>query len=411
MGQISSELLSFRDIVEPEIGPMSSSCNYLQEKVQSVNTSISAAKSGVDGNYSSNNKSTVLNKFDYISDILQKVSTSLGGDLQGMISDASGVVSLVNELEDINKEIEKQQAIINSANNSSKDDKSAASRKYNAQSIINQKNSEFNEKHSEALQKLAALKSKDEDLSFANEFGASSELDMDSLKYGSYEKKTFVASNGISIDYFIYVPDYGKEVEGLSVLEYMHGVGFENIGDQIVTYGGLGEAIENKSVTPSGIVVMPHVKNGRLYEDKAYRDALAELPVKVCEEYNGDPNKISIGGVSYGGVTAVKMVNEHPDTFSAVVSACGSNDITDAFNGVKTWFFNGRNEANNHTGRKYVGQQAEEIKKVGGTSQYTLFEDVWGHTNVGTKAFQNKYEDETGELIYPFEWAFKQEKA
>lgn len=411
MGQISSELTSFKNTVEPEIGKMTSSCNSLQEKVQSVSSSTSAAKSGFDGGYSSTNKSTVLTKFDYISDIFSKVSTSLGGDLQGMISEASNVISLVHELEDINSEIERQQAIVNSANNSKSDDKNAASRKSNAQSIINQKNSEFTEKHEEALQKLAALKSKDGDLSFANEFAASGELDTADLKYGTFEKKTFVASNGIAIDYFIYVPDYGKDVEGLPVLEYMHGIGFEDTGDQIVTYGGLGEAIKNKTVTPSGIVVMPHVKNGRLYESKDYRDALAELPVAVSQEYNGDPNKISVGGVSYGGVTAVKMVNEHPDTFSSVVSACGSNDVTTAFNGVKTWFFNGRNEANNHTGRKYVGQQAEAIKQVGGTAMYTLFEDVWGHTNVGTKAFQNKYQDETGEEIYPFEWAFKQEKA
>ena len=36
----------------------------------------------------------------------------------------------------------------------------------------------------------------------------------------------------------------------------------------------------------SGIVVMPHVKNGRLYENENYRDALAELAVQVCKDNN-----------------------------------------------------------------------------------------------------------------------------
>ena len=52
-------------------------------------------------------------KFSYVGQIYEKIATSLGSDLQGMISDAGNLCEKVAELETINEQIAEQQAIVN----------------------------------------------------------------------------------------------------------------------------------------------------------------------------------------------------------------------------------------------------------------------------------------------------------
>ena len=237
---------------------------------------------------------------------------------------------------------------------------------------------------------------------------------MNQLKYGTLTKKTFTASNGVSLGYFLYVPDYGtgSTPSGLPVLMFMHGGGDSNVGDHVCTDSGLGMMVKNKEVTPSGIIVFPHIVNScAQYENKSYRDALSELAVSVIKEYNGDPDKISIGGVSYGAVTAYRIVNENPGVYSAVVGVCGTNEITSAFNGVKVWNFNGVASANNHTDKKYCAKQTETVKQVGGEAMpYVTIDGQYSHTNVANIVLTSPQDNGSGEKVWLHEWAFAQTK-
>ena len=408
MGEISSELVTFKSSVEPNIGNMQSMCSVIKEKVQSVKSSTGSAKSGISNYYSSSNKSSVLDKMNYVGSVYDSIASSVN-QLESLVSGAEGVIGKISELEAINAEIAKQQSIIS---NSKQDTDGDKSRRAAAQNIINQKNQEFDEKHEETKQALQALKSSDGSVSIdSGNTSSGAEVDLDNFEYGTFTKKTYTASNGVKFDYYIYIPKC-ETTEKLPVMLYMHGAGFSDTGDQVVTYCGLGEAVNNGTIKPSGIVIMPHIKNGRLYESKDVRDALAELPETICEQYKCDSNRISVGGVSYGGVTSYRLVAEHPGEFSAVATACGAADVTDAFKGVKVWSTNGRNNDNNHTGRNYVAKQVEEVKSVGGSAQYTLFDNVWAHSKIGSLAFQNKLKnEETGEEEYLVDWAMKQSKA
>jgi hypothetical protein len=421
--QVPSDLLSFRDAVQGSLGSMSASASEIASKIGSLSGSVAATKNSVLESYQS---STEVNqgaaKLESSNEIMTKIGSDAQSTLTSAVSSAGAICSGVDEMESLLADIENQNAIISRERGKEYPNVGAIN---SANSKIKEDETKFDELCSKATEQLAALKGMDSSVPGAESGDGGASADgvatgtaslaeytkyLNQLKYGTFTTKTYTASNGIELKYYLYVPDYGTEVSGLPVFMYMHGAGFDDIGEQIVTYGGLGEAIQNQTVTPSGIVVMPYVKNGRLYEKEEYRDALAELPIAVCKEYNGDTNRISCGGVSYGAVTAYRLVNEHPGEFSAVVGACGAEEITDAFENVKAWNFNGRNEANNHTGRKYVGKQTEAVNAAGGKAMYTTFDNVWAHTKCGTIAFQNKHTDENGNEVYPFEWAFAQTK-
>ncbi len=417
---ISQDLINFRDSVKPNIGTMRSACTTLSEGIQKIISATTSAKSKVESNYKSSNSGVVIGSIESLASNCEQIKTSIDSDLKGMVDQAEEIDTLVDELEELKEFLDAKQAYI-SANSNSEDDTVKQNVQTAKQEYYN-KSLDFNTKHESAKQKLAVLKAKDtalpESLTSDESAGSSSgyTVDLSKLKFGVFEKRSFKASNKVCLDYYVYVPDYGEKVSGLPVMLYMHGASKENTGDHICIDNGLGQAIANHTITPSGIVVIPHVVNGDWYENRDIRDALAELPVAVCEEYNGDKNKISVGGLSYGAVTAVKLVNENPGVFCAVATACGSNEITNpkAWKGVKVWFTNGRRDpADGHTGRSYVKNSIAKIEAAGGdVESYNLYEDDWSHTNVGNKTFQYKIKNQTtGEEEYLCEWCFQQSKA
>lgn len=403
---VSQELKNFKAATFGKEDGLKASLSLLTDSLETLSNAIATAQSGISSYYNSANKEVIISSISKLSETCKKIEDSVNTDLGGMIAEVSSLNKDIEQLEKYVTAVENASSVIYSENQKDEPDSRVIA---NANATINDSTEKFNTLNESVVQKLASLKNNDANLQFVSDFSVSSfEASLGDLQYGSFTTQTFTSSNGIKIKYYLYVPDYGKEVDGLPVMLYMHGVGMDNTGEGIVTYGGLGEVLQNKTVTPSGIIAIPYVKNGHLYEDEEYRKALAELPLQVCEDYNGDRNRISCGGVSYGSVTAYRLVNENPGEFSCVVAACGAEEVTSAFNGVKVWNFNGKSNSSGHTGTKYVEGQTEEVKKVGGTAlEYTVF-DTYAHTNVGTMTFQNKHPDETGTEIYPFEWAFKQ---
>ena len=230
---------------------------------------------------------------------------------------------------------------------------------------------------------------------------------IDDLKFGEFTREV-ITVDGEDIVCYVYKPDYGTEVTGLPVMMYMTGQSMEGNGEGIVTYGGLGSALNGQTVTPTGLVVIPYVPDGYHYESKDYRDKLNQIPSIIAEKYNGDTNRLSIGGCSYGGVAAYKIVDEHPDTYAAVVTAAGANDVTSAFNGVSVVnFLPDGNSGSDHTNPNYIKQQSNAVNSVGGESQTIKINGQYGHTNVANYGFWYKYDfDGDGKEEYAFEWAF-----
>ena len=348
---------------------------------------------------------------------VEKIVSEYLNTISGQMSAFASACDLYVKYDETKKKLESARSNLNST-----DDKV----KSNARSQVSALQAELDRLKAEIEGDLAsaggAKLSASSVTSTVDASGASSTTTTSSLsgltpKFGTFQKESFTASNGIKIDYLCYKPDYGtNNVSGLPVHMYMTGAGMKSTGEQIMTYGGVGKLLNEKKITPSGIVVVPYVPSGHEYENKEFRKALAELPVAVCKQNNGDLNRISLSGHSYGAITAYNLVNENPNTFSAIVPVSGSKPPTEAFKTCKVWAFHGAqdNPGNNTDYRKAV-KNVQAIQAMGGSATmhaYTDYPNCY-HTHTANYTFGNSFDDpddDKDENVNPLEWAFKQVK-
>ena len=384
---------------------MKTTTTTLQDKIQEMMAANDRAKEGVNTYYQSENKDTVINKFTRMNDIYKKISTSLQSDFSKIITESEALVKLIEELETLNADIDRLQATINSESGA---DAASQQRITSANTEIYSKQNEFNTKCNEAKTKLDQLKSMDEALSFVSEFTPDSSYlqKLSQLGYGSFEKKSFTASNGVSLSYYVYVPDYGEEVEGLPIHMYLHGSGESNGG---VLDVGLPKMIHDKAITPSGIVICPQAPTASDFYKKEYQQALVELSNNVADNYNGDKNKISLSGHSYGAIVGYQMLGNFPNHFAAFIPISGnSGGANEGTVNTKIWAFHGsRDVGNGGTDYNNTRNLVSAINKSGGDAELYTYQGE-GHSRVQNYTFQRTFEYKDGETYNPLEWAFLQ---
>ena len=410
MGTIPQELIKFRDSLQGKDITMKQEVTDIKSKLTSLNDSTKKAKSEVDNNYDSENKSSLLGSIENVNTNSESISSSLS-ELSSILDGVSEVIELVNQLETINREIEQLEGEI-SAEESKNEEERNNSLISELRAKLEEKNVQFEQTKDLAIEKLSDLRSREISINIVAAVAATIKALPENLKFGDFKKCSFVASNGISIDYMLYVPDYGEEVDGLPINMYMHGSGNGKNNFSRLTTSGLGKEISDGNVMPSGIVVLPLAPTGRTYDNKKFRDALAELPIQVAKEYNADPKKISLSGHSWGAITAYRLVNEHPDEFSAILTASGSYEVTSSFKNTKVWAFHGSKDNRNGSNTAYskAAKAVEDINELGGDAEMHTYEGE-GHSGVVlTDTFTKKFEKD-GEIINPLEWAFEQVKA
>ena len=227
-----------------------------------------------------------------------------------------------------------------------------------------------------------------------------------SLGYGSFKWQSFKASNGVKIDYLLYLPD--QVPEGLPVLFYMHGGNAHGNSSSGMTSHGLTKFINEKSVTPQGIVICPHIRN---FEGDNIQVCLRELADDVVQRYNADPDRVAASGHSYGAITAYRMVRDNPGYFSAIVPISGWGRITDTFKDTAVWAFHGSKDNRGHGQTTYPGavDAIKNIQSIGGTALLHTFQGA-GHGNVQDYTYSDEYDSPDGEHESVLDWVFRQRR-
>ena len=387
MSEISSELIKFKETVSPSISTMRTSASNLLNKFERLYNINEKVKNGVDSHYKCSKKADILSSFDDVNSICTDVKRNLSSDINELLSMSSDLVAKVTELESLEKEIETLRSAINITTDSA--------RKLQQQNQLNELKNRFNLNTTSAKDLLTKLKgyggtaTKVQSVKLANTIS-------EKLTGRSFELVD-INVDGTMMKCYVYVPKYEKDVGKLPVMMYMYGMDIDNNhGTELMTYGGLGKLIHD-GMSPSGIVVIPYVQNGRLYESKGFRDKLAKIPLKVCEKYNGDTSRISLGGTSYGAVTSYRLVDENPGIFSSIMAVYGVCSIKNInnFKNMKIVNITGRGGSNN-TDINFIKKVSEQLKTVADVS-FSSYDDTWNHTNTGTRAFAER--DKKGNLI------------
>ena len=415
---IPSEYTSFKDKLDGKVDSMSSKCQEIKNSLNQISNSETKAISGLNQYYKSDNKANIMACLSDLSTLVNIVSSSLDSPLNQMIIKCNSIVTDVKRLEAINTEIDENEREIATENRKEEPNQSTIS---SCRSKITSLNTEFKNLCDKVGADITAVKGMDTTIDISSVVGtvvSAGELAPElrsKLQYGQFYRKKFTYK-GVTIEYLVYVPDYGQKVDKLPINMYMHGSGTGENSFSRLQGDALGKFITDKQYKPSGIIVLPLAPSGNSYENKAFRDALAQLPFQVARDYNGDEKRVSLSGHSWGAITAYRLVNENPGKFTAIVTASGSVAIDkldkSAFKDIKILAFHGTNDLREGSNTNY-NQAVKTLNSLRANGTYVYWHPYKGANHGGSvisDTFTGKFEID-GQVINPIEYAFQQTRA
>lgn len=228
---------------------------------------------------------------------------------------------------------------------------------------------------------------------------------------------------GAEFRYVVYVPKQFTQKRTWPVIVALHGGG--SYGDDGLkhTDGGFARAIRLNPERFPAIVLIPQAKADGTpgWQLEGGKVALAALDRSI-KEFNGDPRRVILTGLSAGGNGTWSIASRYPERFAAIVPVCGfvfkfkgttsaidypplapadSGDpyafIAKKVASIPVWIFHG--DADKTVTVEESRKMAAALRAVGANVQYTEF------AGVGHNAWDPAYA--RADLI---EWMFKQRR-
>jgi predicted peptidase len=122
--------------------------------------------------------------------------------------------------------------------------------------------------------------------------------------------------------YAVYVPRDFDSSRRWPVILFLHGSGERGSDGLKPTQVGIGTAIRFNPDRIPAIVVFPQAPDDRRWLDEPADAAMMALDRAVAE-FNGDPSRVYLTGLSMGGYGCWHLALAHPDRFAALVVVCG----------------------------------------------------------------------------------------
>jgi predicted peptidase len=232
-----------------------------------------------------------------------------------------------------------------------------------------------------------------------------------------------VLVDGVEFRYQVYVPRDFQRSTPWPVILALHGGGTYASDGISQTEGGLARAIRLHPDRFPALVVFPqsHADGTPGWQRKGGAAALAALD-KTIAEFNGEPSRVYLTGLSAGGNGAWYLASHHPERFAALVVVCGFiSEFTGKTSGVPypaiaplsapdqyafvakqvsplpIWVFHG--DADKSVSVEESRKMVAALKAIGANVQYTEF------PGVGHNAWDPTYD--RADLM---EWMLKQKR-
>ncbi len=127
---------------------------------------------------------------------------------------------------------------------------------------------------------------------------------------------------GKSYPYVVYVPRDFDRSGRWPVILFLHGAGERGADGLKPTQVGMGTAIRFNSERIPALVVFPQAPDETRWLGEPAGAAMAALDRSIAE-FNGDPARVYLTGLSMGGYGTWYLATAHPERFSALVVICG----------------------------------------------------------------------------------------
>jgi predicted peptidase len=160
-----------------------------------------------------------------------------------------------------------------------------------------------------------------------------------------------------------------------SLLIYLHGAGGRGEDLELLKGIAIPKQLEEGRQIPA-IVIAPQAP---LSEEHFYPLRLQLTLEFVQSEYNIDPKRIYLTGLSMGGHSTWLWASEHPGNFAALAPLCGFGKTkwASSIAHIPTWVFHGNLDET--VSVEESQNMVDALKEEGGDPKFTIYEDL-GHS-------------------------------
>ena len=138
---------------------------------------------------------------------------------------------------------------------------------------------------------------------------------------GGFHSRT-VTLGANTYRYQVYLPPHYTPQKRWPVILFLHGGGARGEDGLQPTQSALATTIRQHPERFAALVVFPQCRVGAVWLDEMEEQALKALGQTVAE-FNGDPQRLYLTGLSLGGYGTWAIAARHPGTFAALVVVCG----------------------------------------------------------------------------------------
>jgi len=209
-----------------------------------------------------------------------------------------------------------------------------------------------------------------------------------------YEARTFSDASGNTLLYRFFKPDNYDANRRYPLVLFFHGAGGRgNDNKTQITDAGqtaAGWASEAVQAQHPCFIIAPQCPTDQRWVEVNWSDRAATQPAQPSEglrmsmelldqlqrQYNVDPDRIYVTGLSMGGFATWDLIARYPLRFAAAVPVCGGGDESTAarFKDLPVWAFHG--SADNVVSPTRSRNMIAALRLAGGNPRYTEYEGV-----------------------------------
>jgi predicted peptidase len=212
------------------------------------------------------------------------------------------------------------------------------------------------------------------------------------VKTSDFKALTFESQQtDLSMPYRLFVPKGYDPSRKYALILYMHGAG-DRGSDNEKQFSQLTMwmARSKEQVETPAFILAPQCPSRMQWVNTPWKQGsysvdntpmsdpmkvVLEILASVQAEYNIDPDRILLTGVSMGGFAVLDLTARFPERFAAVVSVCGAGDPSKAasFAHVPMWLFHGERDRTVPT--RSSREMVAALKAAGASPIYVEYED------------------------------------
>lgn len=132
-----------------------------------------------------------------------------------------------------------------------------------------------------------------------------------------------ITIGGTEYGFRVFIPKHWTRKKKSPVILFLHGAGERGDDNLAQTRVGIGPSILRQQETLPFIIVMPQCPRNRWWTEPDMQAQALKALDQTIKEFNGDPQRTYLTGLSMGGYGSWVMAANNPTRFAAVAVVCG----------------------------------------------------------------------------------------